>query len=79
MTSLYEDFIPPGWDRSDPAGSLIDITTGGPIRGVDHNGGWIRLPNGTAVRDDDPAFNPAMRVPLSSPTAADCSLLLLFS
>jgi hypothetical protein len=79
MTSLYEENIPPGWDRSDPAGSLIDITTGGPIRNVDHNGGWIRLPDGTAVRDDDPAFNPAMRLPLTSATTNVSVLLLLFS
>ena len=79
MTSRYEDIIPPDWDRSDPVGSLIDITTGGPIRSVDHNGGWISLPNGTAVRDDDPAFNPAMRLRPLSAAVPDCGLLLLFS
>jgi hypothetical protein len=61
VTSGYGQDIPPGWDRADPAGGLIDVSTGGAIRDVDHAGGWIRLPDGRAARDDDPGFNPAMR------------------
>ncbi len=77
MTSRYEERIPPGWDRSDSAGSLIDIATGAPIRNLDHGGGWIRLADGTAIREDDPAFSPAMR---SEPRpVTSCELLPLFT
>ena len=80
MTSDYENMIPSDWDRSDhPVGSLIDITTGSPIRDVDYSGGWIRLPDGIAVRDDDPAFNPAMRSPEDTTSPPSSELLLLFS
>jgi hypothetical protein len=77
MKSHYDGAIPPGWDRSDPAGSLIDVSTGAPIREVDHGGGWIRLQDGLAARDNDPAFNPVLRQDQQIGSNA-AELLLLF-
>jgi hypothetical protein len=54
MRSRYEGpDIPPGWDRSDPAGDLIEVSTGAHIRDVHHAGGWVRNPDGTAIRDSE--------------------------
>ena len=59
--SRYDGHIPAEWDRSDPAGQMIDVTTGLPIRDVEHYGGWTPLADGVAARDDDPAFAPHLR------------------
>jgi hypothetical protein len=55
LVSRYEDLILPDWDRSHPAGDLVDIGTGTPIWDIDHNGGWIRFggrqpPRAMAIR-----------------------------
>lgn len=53
MPSCYDGDIPAEWDRSDPAGDLVDLSTGGRIRDVEHYGGWVRNGDGTAMRDTD--------------------------
>ncbi len=53
MGGSYEGGIPPGWDRRDPVGGLIDMTTGAPIRDMHEYGGWIPWGDGLAIREVD--------------------------
>jgi hypothetical protein len=73
--SRYDGIIPPDFDRSDPAGNLVDIGTGAKIGDVQQYGGWIPLGDGLAARVDDPAFNPHLRGPTSTAPKADRSAI----
>jgi hypothetical protein len=53
VRSRYEGYIPADWDRSDPAGDLIDLATGARIRDLEHFGGWMPTGDGKAMRDSE--------------------------
>jgi hypothetical protein len=79
MSSRYDGNLPPEWDRSDPAGDLVDLSTGTRIRDVEHYGGWVRNGEGTAMRDTDfLVMMDQQRRQQRDAAVASSALLLLF-